>query len=440
MQRVQRDAGQTSAEYLGMVVVVALLVGALAASGLAAGLADSLRAAICEITGTSCPVDVGQSFEPESCVVASSERRVDASVKVTFVKVGGSEGYVREERSNGEIHVTWVTDGSAGLTAGAGVQGGIRIDGDGVRGGGSASVDVEIGAVASQTWVFTDPAEADRYIRGQRDEAIRRHTGPIGSIDRFVRGSEDMRTPDIVAFDVTAGGGAGAGAGFGPADAEVGVDASAVIGGTRDMRTGETTLYIKADGSISGEAGVLLGVSGSEGGGAVVALTLDADNQPKTLTVTSTRESGRGGLLEGSGYTLDDLGRDLGEASISVGGEDTRTVVVTSELDLRDAANRRAAMDFVTAAGGAALPGGAQRLADAAAGLQGRLLDNGTISATEHEGQTTGLGAAAEVALGPKLGFDVGYDSRDAALTGAAFLDRGPGGGRVFVPWTSCTG
>ena len=61
MRGLRRESGQTSAEYLGVVVVVALVIGGLAATGLGSRVAELLEAAVCRIVQGDCGgADVAQ--------------------------------------------------------------------------------------------------------------------------------------------------------------------------------------------------------------------------------------------------------------------------------------------------------------------------------------------------------------------------------------------
>ncbi|WP_327219539.1 alpha/beta hydrolase [Streptomyces cyaneofuscatus] len=55
MVRLRRDGGQSALEYLGLVLVVVALVGAMMATGIGQQLTAEMRAAICSLTGGSCP-------------------------------------------------------------------------------------------------------------------------------------------------------------------------------------------------------------------------------------------------------------------------------------------------------------------------------------------------------------------------------------------------
>lgn len=62
----RRDRGQTALEYLGLVLIVVALVGALTVGGLGGRITAGLQSAICSLTGSSCPVSGSGSVEAGS--------------------------------------------------------------------------------------------------------------------------------------------------------------------------------------------------------------------------------------------------------------------------------------------------------------------------------------------------------------------------------------
>ncbi|MPZ86773.1 MAG: hypothetical protein GEU81_01645 [Nitriliruptorales bacterium] len=444
--RLAGQRGQVTAEYLGVLVAITVTVAVIVASPIGPAVAEGIKTVICTIIGQDC--SAGETtFEPDSCVRATSDRSIGGSLRITFVEIGGREGYTREERSDGTVHVTWFDEGTVGATAGIGARGGIELPSGDLRAGAFASGTVEVGAGLGETWVFEDADAADDFISERRNLALRRAGESLspglrivnGVVD-LVTGGPDLPDSDMVYFEAVAGASGSAGVDLGPAGASAELSGEAVAGGVYDRRTGETTLYLELSGEIGGSAGVVLGVSGSEGRGVAAALTLDADGQPIKLESSYSTSSGRGGLLSGNGMTLDDAGNVLGSVSGDFGAEGTNTVTVTSELDLRDPRNRSAAMDLLTASATVGTPDGVERYLEAAEGYQQRIMDDGTVSITEYDGETWGLGAGGEVALGAKLGLDLGYDASDTRLVDAQYLDAPQGGERVLVPWQACTG
>lgn len=443
------DSGVTAAEYIGVLGLLAAVIAALLllTPALGAVVGEGIRAAICSIAGVGCDETVARSYEPDSCVRESRQRGVDGSVKITFVEVGGGVGYLREERSDDEIHVTWIEDGRIGATTGIGGKGGITLPSGDWNAGAHASVEGHLGAELGSTRVFTDPGEADAYITRRRNHALRQGAEAVApplriatGIHDLIRGGPDLGEPDLVYFDAKIGGSGNAAANYGPAGAQGEAEGEVAAGAVRDRRTGETTLYVKAEGDVGGQAGMILGRSGSRGGEVVLALTLDKDGNPVTLATSRTTTTGQGGLIGAPNLTLDALDAVLSEAAFDA--DATHTVAVTSELDLSKPANRQAALDVFTGAAGlgVGVPGSAGGLQAVADRYAERLLADGTVGVTEHEGSTWGLGGGAEIALGAKLGLDLGYSASDSRLTDASYLGAGPGGQRVLVPWAACTG
>jgi hypothetical protein len=444
-----QEAGAVAVSYLGILIFAAAVVLALvlATPGIGAGIADAVRAAVCQVIGTACPGPDVVSYEPDACVLETKDRSFGGAVKVTFVEVGKREGYLMEHRSDGEIHVTWVGSGTVGLTGGLGADGGIVLPTGDFRAGASASGEIHAGANVGETWVFAEQSDADAFIRARRNHAIRENIEQASPMTRIatgvndlIRGGPSFPDPHLVYFETVLGASGSAGAGVGPAAVGGQVSGEAVVGGVRDLRTGETTLLLKVEGELSGQGGLLVGLSGSESRSRVMALTLDQDGEPITLTTTRTDVSGRGGLIGGQGLTLNDLGEIFGTVSGSFDAEGTHSLTLTTELDLRDPANREVAMDLFSSMITANLPGGRVRANQAADAYAARVAAGGKISVTEHEGEAWGLGAGAQVALAAKLGFDLGYAASDSRLSSAMYVGDAVNGVRPLVPWTACTG
>lgn len=219
-------------------------------------------------------------------------------------------------------------------TAGAGARGGITIGEGDFRGGAWLAGEIGVGGTLGQAWVFDDPAEAAGFIRERRNQAIREQLGraapTLGAIDGVIRAVRGPRfpSPDIEYFEAGPQGSAGAGAGYGPGRVEGGVDGSAVVGGKRDHRTGETTLYIELAGERSWGGGVVLGTTNTKGWTGVGELVLDADGQPTTLRITDTVQTERGGVLAGDYLSLDDLGERIGSADVDLDSAGTHAVSI----------------------------------------------------------------------------------------------------------------
>src|SRR5690349_16734557 len=120
MPSLRDDDGQATVDYVAVIAVLALLIGA--ASAVAAGGAPSItnavlgqvRRALCVVSGRACPAE-----RQLPCVVAGDRRAVHTAVSVALLRVDRDRILLRERLSNGKVRLT-VTRRSA-----AGVEGGI---------------------------------------------------------------------------------------------------------------------------------------------------------------------------------------------------------------------------------------------------------------------------------------------------------------------------
>ncbi|MFB7436174.1 alpha/beta hydrolase [Streptomyces microflavus] len=83
--KLRRDGGQSALEYLGLVLVVVALVGAMMATGIGRQLTMEMRAAICSLTGSSCSA-------PGSDVVAGPGASQGAGADGSGGDAGGASG------------------------------------------------------------------------------------------------------------------------------------------------------------------------------------------------------------------------------------------------------------------------------------------------------------------------------------------------------------
>jgi Bacterial TSP3 repeat len=57
MRRLRAQSGQSAAEYVGLLLLVATIIGALATSGIPGRVADAVQGALCDIAGAGCPAE-----------------------------------------------------------------------------------------------------------------------------------------------------------------------------------------------------------------------------------------------------------------------------------------------------------------------------------------------------------------------------------------------
>lgn len=111
MVRLRRDGGQSALEYLGLVVVA--LVGAMMATGIGQQLTAEMRAAICSLTGSSCPAPSGDVIAGPGGGSGSGDEGSGAdSGRVSDGEAGSGAGSGGVSR--GEASGTGGTSGSSG--------------------------------------------------------------------------------------------------------------------------------------------------------------------------------------------------------------------------------------------------------------------------------------------------------------------------------------
>src|SRR3954465_156586 len=102
--------GQASVDYVALVALVALVLGAGAAVVIATGIGESvvaaMRRALCVATGGSCGT--------RPCVVTSRRGGVSGDHDLGVARVGTEETLLREERADGTVALTLIRARAAG--------------------------------------------------------------------------------------------------------------------------------------------------------------------------------------------------------------------------------------------------------------------------------------------------------------------------------------
>jgi hypothetical protein len=176
LTRARCSRGQTSAEYLGGLLLLVAIVAVLVTSGAGGQVAGGIHHAICFIAGEDCSGGgengpewgAGNAPPLSECVRNSSQRGIAGSVKIDWFTLGGGVDGIKELRADGSTKVTIRANANAGLDFGAevGISAGKKSSKVGT--GGSAKV---IGSVA-RAWVFKTEGEADGFIDDVKKKVI----------------------------------------------------------------------------------------------------------------------------------------------------------------------------------------------------------------------------------------------------------------------------
>ena len=384
---LRSERGQTAAEYIGLILIVAVIIVAIVATGVG----DTVtRKIICAIKGGDCATTVAVDQRCKLRSTTSTDKlAIGISVEAFSGGAGGERVIIKEEFDDGTARYT-ITD-KASLNAALGSRG-TQVGVGGVGGGLSAALGAE-GALQHASIYETSTPEQTKEI----DDALASSGGlegvfrgvedaldvpldfvttnlPFGmgfkasdviDVDEFlfnqVFGDDDLPPPNSQAIggEVAITGSANARDDKGPEEVEAGGQFRAAAGGlqyTDGPRKGEREFYYKVSGSAGAELKTELLGAGNVGasGELTVTLVLDADGRPKTLRVNGV----------GTATGLNDLGdpsigvseADLREFGIDRDVSSGKTVEFTGELDLRDPAVQDAALDILRAGPTGELP------------------------------------------------------------------------------------
>ncbi|MGW3089973.1 alpha/beta hydrolase [Streptomyces sp. NPDC001108] len=128
----RRDHGQTAMEYLGTILVVVALVGALVATGIGGQVSGRIQDAVCRLTGSSCPPPAAVAEGGHGGKGGSGDSSGTDSATVT-----GGSGASGSSQSGGSG--SGGADGSGGAGGSGGADGGGSGSGAGGAGGASGS-------------------------------------------------------------------------------------------------------------------------------------------------------------------------------------------------------------------------------------------------------------------------------------------------------------
>jgi hypothetical protein len=287
-----RDAGQATAEYAGLLALIAATFAAAAGTTGAAGeiantLAGTVRTGLCLVGGDICRPSDARAAGLQPCTLTESSRGSGAAVTLMSLRVGEHGEWTVASRSDGTAFVTRTEDRTAGVAAGFGAEAsplGIEL---GV--GGAYGFTVETG----RAWEFPDAAAAARFIAGgDHDLPATWRFGDVGT--------------ELLAE---------AGAGLAGAVLS-GLEASARAAAGARVGRGRTTLYFRARLEEPAPVSLVGGARsrGPAGGDLMLELTRDA-----------------GGL------------RELAFRRMERGPRPGRLIETVGRLDLRIPANRAAA-------------------------------------------------------------------------------------------------
>jgi hypothetical protein len=420
--------GQTTADWMGILLVLSAICLALFATGINTQIADNIEQAICRIIGKDCSPKPPVKSE---CVVYESSDKVtlngEFNVRWFKVKLEGGVEYVRQTRANGQVAITvkLPTSGGIGPPLAKALKMGGKLDGT-----------VKAGQTPQVTFVLPDAKAADKFEQQVTDSAIAIAAGPVGSRILGKKVDIDVPTVESVAYELTGGGNASIGVDSPGGYASGSIDLGQALGIRKNLthgkpNSGDITAYYKVDGKLKGEGGLIVGegAGGALGGDETLAVTFAADGKPKALTVTVS------GSYEGK-LQLAGKFKDLQTALGAVNGLDIKAnqgagqkIQIQLDLPLDNPEIQNATLALLR--GINPVTGGPADTAAAAAQLKEAVLQNAKAQVRTYDTSSTQAGGKVDLGVG---GGGVTFDSNTSDLTGAQ--DYVPGVG--FVPSQVC--
>jgi hypothetical protein len=450
LTRARCSCGQTSAEYLGGLLLLLAIVTVFVTSGAGGKVAGGIHQAICFIAGEDC--SSGGATGPEwgagnapplsECVRNSSQRGIAGSVKVGWFEFGGGVEGVKEVRADGTTKVTIKANANAGLNFGAEV--GISAGDTSTKVGSGASAKVN-GSVA-RAWVFKSEAEADGFIDDVKKKVIA-IADPRPNFP-FTDDDADIKLPDYDEQTIQGGVEVRMKRGTGTSYLEGNFGAS--VGATYNTDTsskdfGDKTYFFEMSAGLKQEAGLgdlssadklsIFSLARSGQGKLKFAITYDKDEQPKAFRVIGQVDvTGMGTFKQNvkdfQGKGAKALIDELTKRSVSANEGAGARVLLDAKLDLSDPANRAAVMGFMNGRDASGQP--VSRL-DSAVDVGGRLLTDSTFNVKAYTLTTDkkSVGFSAGV-----FGVSGEYTSENADLVAAYYRPAGDTFG--FREWDAC--
>ncbi|MEU2483152.1 hypothetical protein ABZ593_00900 [Streptomyces sp. NPDC012617] len=491
----RRDGGATATEYLGVIVLVVALIGALALAGIGGRIGEGIRCAITSLTGGGGCTTGGDGtagpktdadYEPKLCQISNVSDTAGGKVKIGWFEWGEEYGFqqkvaqantdVNEDGKIDEndklVHMTFTDAASAGVNAST----------PGVKLGSLGKADVDIGGgikiTNGDTWVFRSEADAQKMRDDIEEmkmwETSMKHSGGYGggwySGMKWADKKEDIEKKigdkkisySTIGLNVYADGGLS----LKPGDEN---KLSAKLGGkakfspdvtvTKDDVNGNEsytyTAKLEIEGKVGGTAGPLGGTAGAKDT-RTGALTVTRDQKTgkivridmtQTVEKTSTsdkgeaggdngkkdqdKRGGKGGVTDSSG----DTGIEVRTNSIVFGKETDKATEdkrALAEQWLDGSGNNTAPFEYMF--GDKSLqkkPGGSDP-------FEQLMFQDGLSSTMRYHGETDAQEFGFEVSLGMSLGFSVSDEHKQETLTDARFLGAPQGDKRTYLPYSYC--
>jgi hypothetical protein len=329
-QRFQRpsDRGQAGLEYVGVVLLVAVVLGAVGMAANGSGIPQAVHR---QVLRALCIARAGDCDEDRTwCPVATDRRRDVMAARILVFRVGQDKAIVREDRSDGTTAVTVAYGEEAGLEIGEGVHVGLSLGHGGLSLGGELTAAAVASRERGYTWVLRDV------------HAVAALVGRLGVSRRTLERLIATRRLPAPTLRYEHGGPRVEGevSGGKVVSAAFGLSSQDVSGTRVNFATHRTTVYVQrtVEGSLSlthADSGATAAQTDRER----YAITYDAGGRPIDLMVMTT------GTFRVSADLPNRLQPAVGLLEVPTGHG--RVYVEETHLDLTDPENLRLASAFV---------------------------------------------------------------------------------------------
>jgi hypothetical protein len=442
---LRSSRGQTAADYMGVLLVVAAIIGALVVSPLGSHIGNQAQTLVCKIGGFACAAESGPeatagNLPPLSeCVRSSSVRGISGAVRVAVFELGAGVEGVKEVRADGSVKVQIKGNAKAGLNFApkAGVEAG------NVEAKGGAEAKVTGNAAYARAWTFASEKEADKFIDDVRRKVIA-IADPRPNLP-FTDDDADIELPDHDETTIQGGlevrvkgtvGGTGA-------EGNLGGSVGATTNTDPDSPDyGDKTYYFEFTGGgeaegpdLPGKQADLFSLAASGQGKLRIALTYDRDGREKYLRVTGQLDiTGMGDIEQNikdfKGKDLRNFVDRLKNRKLTGGASEGGRAILDAKLDLRDPENLAAAEAFIH--GRDSATGQSVSRLDGGARLFDRIVDDATVNLRLYGLSKDRVGVGFDAGV---FGVSGEYTTEDAGLVDAYYR---PGGGGAIDRWDAC--
>ncbi|XMN06741.1 hypothetical protein ACK8N7_12150 [Streptomyces griseobrunneus] len=492
-----RDSGVTATEYLGVVVLVVTLIGAMAMAGVGGQIGERIRCAVSALAGVggSCATGGGDpeaqpktdaDYEPKMCQVSSVSDTAGGKVKIGWFEWGEEYGFQQKvSQANTDINGDGKVDGNdkvVSMTFTDAASAGVTASTPGVKLGKLGKADIDIGGgikiTNGDTWIFASEEEAQKMRDDIEEmkmwETATKHGGGYGgnwySGMKWAEKKEDIERKigdkkisySTVGLNAYADGGLSIKGGD---EDELG----AKLGGkakftpevtiTKDDVNGNEsytyTAKLELEGKLSGNTGPLKGtLSGKQDRTGAITVTRDQKTGKivridMTQTVESGSTSGKVEVGGDNGESGADKRGGKGSASDSSGETGievvTNSVVFGKETDAGTEAERAVAEQWLDGSGNNTAPfeylfgdRGMETRPTGNDPFEQLMFEDGLSSTMRYHGETDAQEFGFEVSLGMSLGFSISDEQKKETLTDARFLGAPRGDGRTYLPYSYC--